>query len=67
MPKEVMEHLKSVWVAGQQLKISRSGDAPKEGSGSAKPVAFGERKAGAARRVAGKDAGSGPPKKPRKF
>ncbi|HEY1044705.1 MAG TPA: DEAD/DEAH box helicase [Telluria sp.] len=67
MPKEVMEHLKTVWVAGQQLKISRSGEAPKEsGASSAKP-AFGERKAGAARRVAGKDAGSGPPKRSRKF
>ncbi|MFD2366584.1 DEAD/DEAH box helicase [Pseudoduganella sp. GCM10020061] len=62
MPKEVMEHLKTVWVAGQQLKISRSGESPKESSGSAKPM-FGERKAGAARRVAGKDAGSAPPKK----
>ncbi|HEU4851752.1 MAG TPA: DEAD/DEAH box helicase [Telluria sp.] len=66
MPKEVMEHLKSVWVAGQQLKISRSGEAPKESSGSSAKPAFGERKTGVQRRLADKGAGSAPPKKPRK-
>jgi ATP-dependent RNA helicase DeaD len=28
MPKELLEQLKTVWVAGQQLRISRDGDAP---------------------------------------
>ena len=28
MPKELLDQLKSVWVAGQQLRISRDGDAP---------------------------------------
>ncbi|TDG15519.1 DEAD/DEAH box helicase [Seongchinamella unica] len=27
MPKEVFDHLKSVWVSGQKLKISRAGEA----------------------------------------
>lgn len=30
MPNEVMEHLKTVWVAGQQLRISHGSDAPAE-------------------------------------
>ncbi|SFN04005.1 ATP-dependent RNA helicase DeaD [Formivibrio citricus] len=30
MPKEVMEHLKTVWVAGQQLRISQGGEMPPE-------------------------------------
>ncbi|RLQ23432.1 DEAD/DEAH box helicase [Seongchinamella sediminis] len=29
MPKEVFEHLKSVWVSGQKLKISRPGATPR--------------------------------------
>jgi ATP-dependent RNA helicase DeaD len=28
MPKELLDQLKTVWVAGQQLRISRDGDAP---------------------------------------
>ncbi|MBB5606011.1 MULTISPECIES: DEAD/DEAH box helicase [unclassified Janthinobacterium] len=28
MPKELLDQLKGVWVAGQQLRISRDGDAP---------------------------------------
>jgi ATP-dependent RNA helicase DeaD len=28
MPKELLEHLKTVWVAGQQLRISHAGAAP---------------------------------------
>ncbi len=36
MPKETLEHLKTVWVAGQQLRISEGGEMPAE---STKPVA----------------------------
>ena len=37
MPKEVFQHLKSVWVSGQKLKISRPG-APAKGKGKRKPA-----------------------------
>ena len=30
MPKEVFEHLKTVWVGGQQLRISQGGEMPPE-------------------------------------
>ena len=30
MPKETLEHLKSVWVAGRQLQISHGGEMPPE-------------------------------------
>ncbi|WLI88178.1 DEAD/DEAH box helicase [Massilia sp. R2A-15] len=38
MPPDVMDHLKKVWVAGQQLNITRDGEAPagKSGGGFAK-------------------------------
>ncbi len=28
MPKDIMQHLKTVWCAGQQLRITRDGEAP---------------------------------------
>jgi ATP-dependent RNA helicase DeaD len=71
MPKELMSHLKSVWVSGQQLRISlvgaksgaaAHGDAP---HAEAAPE-FGPRKSPAERRVAsktGKDGGDKPPRK----
>jgi ATP-dependent RNA helicase DeaD len=61
MPPEVLTHLKGVWVANKQLKISALGDdfvsADKPAKFSAKPSsAFGERKAGGDRRVLEKSA-----------
>jgi ATP-dependent RNA helicase DeaD len=67
MPKELLEHLKTVWVAGQQLRISHANAAP---AGTAKPSGakptFGERKSGGDRRFAEKSAGDKPPAKPAK-
>jgi ATP-dependent RNA helicase DeaD len=31
MPAEIFKHLKKVWVSGQQLRITRGGDAPESG------------------------------------
>ncbi|MES2126101.1 MAG: DEAD/DEAH box helicase [Pseudomonadota bacterium] len=65
MPKELLEHLKKVWVAGQQLKISPSAhtgpELPKPAGGA--KATFGPRKAGGDRRVEEK---SGAKKAPRK-
>jgi len=52
MPVDVMQHLKTVWCAGQQLRITRDGEAPdttgKKPAGSRPPFAgkktFGEKK-----------------------
>ena len=55
MPKDLLTHLKTVWVAGQQLRITKAGDAPSIADKSA------PRKAGGDRRVAEKDAGNKPP------
>jgi ATP-dependent RNA helicase DeaD len=64
MPKELLEHLKKVWVAGQQLRISHAGQ---HHDGGAKPGAgkltLGPRKEGGTRRVAEKSAGGKPPSK----
>lgn len=65
MPKELLQHLKSVWVAGKQLQISQLGEgALPAGSkpiaakaGAKKEVIFGERKAGGDRRVREREAG----------
>jgi len=38
LPKEVMQHLKAVWVAGQQLKITVDGQAPDLAPAAAAPV-----------------------------
>ncbi|MFZ4875964.1 DEAD/DEAH box helicase [Janthinobacterium sp. Mn2066] len=60
MPKELLDQLKSVWVAGQQLRISRDGDAPD--LAPANP-----RKAAKAAPAAGFDAGfDAAPKAPKK-
>jgi ATP-dependent RNA helicase DeaD len=59
MPPEVMQHLKTVWCAGQQLRITRDGEAPDNaGKGPARP------RPGA--RPGGYDAPrrDGPPRKP---
>ena len=61
MPPEVLTHLKGVWVANKQLKISALGsdfvNAEKPAKFAAKPSsAFGERKAGGDRRVLEKSA-----------
>ena len=64
MPKELLEHLKTVWVAGQQLRISHSGQAPSAKPSGAK-LELGARKAGGDRRFAEKaDGGDKPFKKP---
>ncbi|HZV65024.1 MAG TPA: DEAD/DEAH box helicase [Telluria sp.] len=64
VPKELLEHLKKVWVAGQQLNISPSHHSGPEVQKPANAKAsFGPRKAGADRRVAEKSAGSKPPRK----
>ncbi|MFC4820638.1 DEAD/DEAH box helicase [Dokdonella ginsengisoli] len=44
MPSEIFKHLKKVWVSGQQLRITRGGDAPESGKPrkphAAKPPSF---------------------------
>ena len=44
MPADVVEHLKSVWVAGQQLNITRDGDAPAVKKPGAPKKAGGDRR-----------------------
>ncbi|MFZ6751578.1 DEAD/DEAH box helicase [Undibacterium sp. Ren11W] len=60
MPPEVLTHLKGVWVANRQLKISPvaagSVNTDKPAKFSSAPSAFGERKAGGDRRVLEKSA-----------
>ncbi len=66
MPKELMEHLKTVWVAGQQLRISQSGSGPVPGTSKAsfgKP-SFAPRSAGGDRRFAEKSEGAKPSARP---
>ena len=75
MPKGLMEHLKKVVVAGQQIKISPVGKVVDGGKAASKKVgskdvvdgksAFGPRVTGGNRRVAEKNAGEKPPAKPR--
>ncbi len=55
MPKDLLTHLKTVWVAGQQLRITKAGEAPSIADKSA------PHKSGGDRRVAEKDAGNKPP------
>ncbi len=43
MPPDVMEHLKKVWVAGQQLNITRDGETPM-GKSAGAPKKAGERR-----------------------
>ncbi|MEO8170136.1 MAG: DbpA RNA binding domain-containing protein, partial [Oxalobacteraceae bacterium] len=64
MPKELLDHLKSVWVAGQQLRISRAGDQPDNADHTAgKKTVFSPPKTGGNRRVDAKKAGDKPPYK----
>jgi ATP-dependent RNA helicase DeaD len=56
MPKPLLAHLKTVWVAGQQLKLSPiSGAAGGGGAGNVAAPPTGPRRAGAERRVAEKE------------
>jgi ATP-dependent RNA helicase DeaD len=73
MPKEVLDHLKSVWVAGKQLRLSEQGESSM--IVNSRPVPLTERKTGGNRRVEEKaapraakrapsgDQGSKPPRK----
>lgn len=55
MPKELLEHLKTVWVAGQQLRISRAGDPAKiEGKFAPGKTQSSNHRTGGERRVAEK-------------
>jgi ATP-dependent RNA helicase DeaD len=47
MPPEIMSHLKTVWCAGQQLRITRDGETPDVGGKSAGKKPFGKSFAGA--------------------
>ncbi|MBI3283508.1 MAG: DEAD/DEAH box helicase [Burkholderiales bacterium] len=59
MPKELLKHLKSVWVGGKQLQISPLGESSGAAAAADKPTPFGPRKAGGDRRVLEKTAGYG--------
>ncbi|MEO8600123.1 MAG: DEAD/DEAH box helicase [bacterium] len=66
MPKELLEHLKTVWVAGQQLRISRSGEQPDNAStdkSAGKKTVFSTPKTGGDRRVGEKKFSDKPPYK----
>ncbi|KAB0330942.1 DEAD/DEAH box helicase [Janthinobacterium sp. PLB04] len=65
MPKELLDQLKIVWVAGQQLRISRDGDAPDLAPPAAprKPFAA---KSAPAFKDAPADAGEVAPRAPKK-
>ena len=54
MPKDLLEHLKTVWVAGRQLDITRDGESP--GAGNAAPRKPYAAKKGAERRLTEKPA-----------
>ncbi len=65
MPKELLEHLKKVWVAGHQLRISVLGEQAAETDKSAvKKPSFSSGKTGGDRRVLEKKPGSAAPLKP---
>lgn len=52
MPKELLQHLKTVWVAGQQLRISPTGEsAPVSDKPAGKKIEFVPGKTGGDRRV----------------
>ncbi|MFC5511606.1 DEAD/DEAH box helicase [Massilia jejuensis] len=48
LPPDLLDHLKTVWVAGQQLNITRDGETPppKKTAGARKPFAGGDRRVG---------------------
>ncbi|MBX9869275.1 MAG: DbpA RNA binding domain-containing protein, partial [Burkholderiaceae bacterium] len=59
MPKEVLQHLKNVWVVNRQLNISMQGASSAPAAKTAKPIPFMDKKSGADRRVQEKAAGYG--------
>lgn len=59
MPKEVLQHLKTVWVMNRQLQISALNTAPSVRTAPVKTVPLKEKKSGADRRVQEKVAGYG--------
>lgn len=62
MPKELLEHLKTVWVAGQQLRISHAGGSSAiEGKSTGKKIVLSAIKTGADRRVGEKKFGDKAP------
>lgn len=66
MPKELLEHLKTVWVAGQQLRISRAGEQPDNANAdksAGKKTVFSTPKTGGDRRVGEKKFSDKPPYK----
>jgi len=63
MPKELLHHLKTVWVAGQQLRISHADGAPDQAKPAARKIPLSVPKKGAERRVEEKKAGPKPHRK----
>ncbi|HJS34808.1 MAG TPA: DbpA RNA binding domain-containing protein, partial [Pseudoxanthomonas sp.] len=59
MPREVLMHLKKVWVSGQQLRIHKPGEGG--GAGSAPPRKFGGPGAGKGKPRGDKPFGAGKP------
>lgn len=62
MPKEIFKHLKTVWVSGQRLKISKFNPPGESSPGhgkKARPANAGKGKSNAAGAGSGKSAGSG--------
>ncbi|MEO6918818.1 MAG: DEAD/DEAH box helicase [Collimonas sp.] len=63
MPKELLDHLKTVWVAGQQLRIAHADGAPPSEKFSDKKVPLSNPKTGADRRFGEKKFGEKAPVK----
>jgi ATP-dependent RNA helicase DeaD len=62
MPKQLLDHLKTVWVAGQQLRISRDGEQPNVADKAAgKKAPFPAPKTGGDRRFDEKKTADKPP------
>jgi ATP-dependent RNA helicase DeaD len=62
MPKDLLEHLKTVWVAGQQLRISQAGgSSPADGKSANRKIPLSAPKTGAERRVGEKKPGEKAP------
>ncbi len=65
MPPEIMGHLKTVWCAGQQLRITRDGETPDTAGKAAGKKPFGKPFAGAKKEFGPRKFGDKPPfKKP---
>ena len=63
MPKELLQHLKTVWVAGQQLRISHADGPPAAAKPASGKIMLTVPKRGAERRVEDKKAGAKPHRK----